>query len=59
MNCPKCNHKKLAIYDSRHTLLLVIRKRRCLACEFRFFTLERMMTEDDYVETDDDTGSES
>jgi transcriptional regulator NrdR family protein len=59
MNCPQCNHKKLVIYDSRHTLTLVVRKRRCLSCEFRFFTLERIMTEDDYKEIDDDTGSES
>jgi transcriptional regulator NrdR family protein len=55
MNCPHCDGKRLAIYDSRHTQYDVIRKRRCLSCEFRFFTLERYMTEEEF----DDARSES
>lgn len=44
MNCPNCEGKKIAIYDSRHTQYDVIRKRRCLVCEFRFYTIEGYMT---------------
>lgn len=60
MNCPHCGHRKLFIYDSRHIHLEgVIRKRRCASCEFRFFTLESIMTEDEYEELIHDTGSQS
>ncbi len=47
MNCPNCNHRKLTIYDSRHTQETVMRKRRCLACEYRFYTVENYMSEEE------------
>ncbi len=47
MNCPNCNHRKLAIYDTRHTQETVMHKRRCLSCEYRFYTVENYMSEEE------------
>ena len=47
MNCPNCHGYKLSIYDTRHTRETVMRKRRCLKCEYRFYTVETYMTEEE------------
>lgn len=47
MNCPNCNGKRLSIYDTRHTFEAVMRKRRCLSCEYRFYTVENYMSEEE------------
>lgn len=39
--CPKCG-ADTKVYDSRATVTgNILRRRKCLACEFRFNTLER------------------
>lgn len=48
MLCPMCEHAVLHTYDSRKILEGVLRKRKCLGCDFRFFTYERPMSEDEY-----------
>lgn len=48
MLCPVCEHAGLHTYDSRKVLEGVLRKRKCLDCDFRFFTFERPMSEDEY-----------
>ena len=50
MNCPNCETKRIAIYDSRHTQHDVMRKRKCLSCDFRFYTIERYMTVEELEE---------
>lgn len=50
MLCPTCDHNKLHTYDSRKMLDGVLRKRKCLSCDFRFYTYERIMSEEDYDE---------
>lgn len=44
MNCPECQSSKLNIYDSRHIGEHVVRKRKCLACDERFYTIESYMS---------------
>jgi len=39
MTCPKCEGK-LTVVDSRSDCDAVYRKRRCLACNYRFYTEE-------------------
>jgi transcriptional regulator NrdR family protein len=50
MNCPECESSKLNIYDSRHIGNHVVRKRKCLACDERFYTLESYMSEEELAE---------
>jgi len=65
MNCADCGSSRLAIYDSRHIGDHVVRKRKCLACEERFYTIESYMTEEELANIENmrrlryDTGSES
>lgn len=65
MNCPECSHAKLATYDTRHVADYVVRKRKCLACDERFYTIESFMSEDELENIENlkrghyDTGSES
>lgn len=41
MDCPKCNHDKTCVKDTRKYVKQGINRRReCLACRFRFTTLE-------------------
>lgn len=47
MNCADCGSTRLHIYDSRHIGDHVVRKRKCLACEERFYTIESYMTEEE------------
>lgn len=50
MNCPECDHTKLKTYDSRHVSEYVVRKRKCEMCEYRFFTVESYMSEEQLEE---------
>lgn len=65
MNCADCGSTRLHIYDSRHIGEHVVRKRKCLACEERFYTIESYMTEEELANIENmrklryDTGSES
>lgn len=65
MNCADCGSTRLHIYDSRHIGDHVVRKRKCLACEERFYTIESYMTEEELANIENmrrlryDTGSES
>ena len=47
MNCAECGSNRLHIYDSRHVGDYVVRKRKCLACEEKFYTIESYMTEEE------------
>lgn len=47
MNCADCGSTRLATYDTRHVGDYVVRKRKCLACEERFYTIESYMTEEE------------
>lgn len=64
MNCADCGSTRLHIYDSRHIGDHVVRKRKCLACEERFYTIESYMTEEELANIENmrrlryDTGSE-
>lgn len=42
MYCPECNHTQLKTYDSRKVEgeNAVTRKRQCLACQYKFKTIE-------------------
>ena len=65
MNCADCGSPRLATYDSRHIGEHVVRKRKCLACGERFYTIESYMTEEELTNIENlrrlryDTGSES
>ena len=48
MICPECEHNKVHTYDSRKLLEGVLRKRKCLGCDFRFYTYESIMSEDEF-----------
>jgi transcriptional regulator NrdR family protein len=50
MNCPECESSRLNIYDSRHLGDYVIRKRKCLDCDEKFYTIESYLTEDQLEE---------
>lgn len=50
MICVDCGSPKLAIYDSRHVHNYVVRKRKCLSCEEKFYTIESYMTEEELLE---------
>lgn len=45
MNCPRCNDSEARVMDSRNRLegKEVYRRRRCLACGYRFTTLETVV----------------
>jgi transcriptional regulator NrdR family protein len=47
MNCADCGNSKLAIYDTRHVGNHVVRKRKCLKCDEKFYTIESYMTEEE------------
>jgi len=47
MNCEECGSSRLHIYDSRHVGDYVVRKRKCLACEDKFYTIESYMTKEE------------
>jgi transcriptional repressor NrdR len=55
MQCPKCGTKDTRVIDSRvSTSGLSIRRRRsCQNCEYRFSTVEEMISEDLYVTKND------
>jgi transcriptional regulator NrdR family protein len=65
MNCADCGSSRLATYDTRHVGDHVVRKRKCLACGERFYTIESYMTEEELEAIEairreqHDTGSES
>lgn len=50
MKCPACDSAKIHTYDTRRIEDKVVRKRRCLECEDRFYTLEQYMSEDELEE---------
>lgn len=50
MNCADCGSSKLSIYDSRHIGSHVVRKRKCLSCEEKFYTIESYMSEEELAE---------
>jgi transcriptional regulator NrdR family protein len=50
MHCPSCRNTKIATYDTRRIEDMVVRKRKCLACDERFYTLERYMSEEELEE---------
>lgn len=43
MNCPKCNHKKTYVLDSRFKVDKIKRRRLCKICGFRFNTYEILL----------------
>lgn len=50
MKCPACDTTKVATYDSRRVENMVVRKRKCLVCDERFYTLEQYMSEEELEE---------
>lgn len=40
MNCPKCNHNKNTVLDTRKDKNNIYRKRKCKNCEHIWFTTE-------------------
>lgn len=50
MKCPACDSTKIHTYDTRRIDDKVVRKRRCLECKDRFYTLEQYMSEDELEE---------
>ena len=50
MKCPSCANTKIVTYDTRRIEDMVVRKRKCLNCEDRFYTLEQYMSEDELEE---------
>jgi transcriptional regulator NrdR family protein len=50
MKCPSCANSKIITYDTRRIEDMVVRKRKCLACDDRFYTLEQYMSEDELEE---------
>ena len=50
MKCPACDSTKIHTYDTRRVDNMVVRKRKCLNCEDRFYTLEQYMSEDELEE---------
>lgn len=47
MNCPKCNHAETKVTDTRigKNSSAIRRRRQCLACDYRFSTLEEIIRE--------------
>lgn len=45
MPCPECGHIKTKVYDSRLTFggFMILRKRECKKCQYRFATKEVIM----------------
>lgn len=43
--CPKCQSEQVKVYDMRHTTNGCRRKRKCLACGYRYSTMEVLITE--------------
>jgi len=50
MNCSECQSSRLNIYDSRHIGDYVVRKRKCLDCDEKFYTIESYLTEEQLEE---------
>lgn len=50
MKCPACDSTKIHTYDTRRVDNMVVRKRKCVNCEDRFYTLEQYMSEDELEE---------
>ena len=50
MKCPACDSLKIHTYDSRRVEDKVVRKRKCLVCDERFYTLEQYMSEEELEE---------
>lgn len=50
LNCSECQSNRLNIYDSRHVFDYVIRKRKCLSCDHRFYTVETYLTEEELLD---------
>jgi transcriptional regulator NrdR family protein len=64
--CPECEHTVVHTYDTRKLGGGVLRKRKCLSCDFRFYTYELPLSEEQYdelqlrlKETRRDAGSQS
>ncbi len=49
MNCPNCGRRESRVIDSRSVDEGVRRRRRCLACDARFTTYERIQPHDIFV----------
>ncbi len=49
MNCPNCGRQESRVIDSRSVDEGVRRRRRCLACDTRFTTYERVQPHDIFV----------
>ena len=49
MNCPYCGSQESTVIDSRGLDDVVRRRRKCLACEARFTTYERIQPHDIFV----------
>lgn len=50
MNCADCGSSKLTVYDTRHVGAHVVRKRRCVSCNEKFYTIESYMSEEELEE---------
>lgn len=50
MKCPACDSTKIHTYDSRRVKDRVVRKRKCMVCDERFYTLEQYMSEEELEE---------
>lgn len=50
MKCPNCASTKIHTYDTRRVEDKVVRKRKCIGCDERFYTLEQYMSEDELEE---------
>ena len=49
MNCPYCGRQESRVIDSRSLDEVVRRRRKCLACNARFTTYERIQPHDIFV----------
>lgn len=50
MKCTDCGSARVHTYDTRRIEDKVVRKRKCLDCDTRFYTLEQYMSEDELEE---------
>lgn len=50
MKCTDCGSARVHTYDTRRIEDKVVRKRKCVDCDTRFYTLEQYMSEDELEE---------
>lgn len=52
MKCSECQSSKLKTYDTRQIGDYVVRKRKCVDCDDKFYTIETYMSEEQLAEVE-------